>query len=78
MQSRVGSLIESCASTLIGFGVALLSQLVIFPLYGVHVPLSTNLAITVWFTFISVARSYCVRRFFNAWLTRQLNNKGVS
>jgi hypothetical protein len=39
---------------------------VILPMYGVHVPLSTNLAIGAWFTLISIVRSYALRRWFNA------------
>lgn len=69
-QSRIGSLIETIMNTAIGFGVALLSQIVVFPMFGVHVPLSTNLGIGAWFTAISVARSYIIRRRFNARLQR--------
>jgi hypothetical protein len=64
-QSRKASLIEAVVNIAIGFGVALVSQLIIFPLYGVHVPLSTDLAITAWFTLISLVRSYALRRVFN-------------
>lgn len=49
----------------IGYGVALLSQIVVFPFYGIHVPITTNLAIGAWFTVISIARSYVLRRVFN-------------
>ena len=42
-QTRLGSLIESLMNIAIGYGVALLSQIAIFPLFGIHVPLSTNL-----------------------------------
>ncbi len=65
-QTRLGSLIEACANVAIGYLVALASQLVIFPLVGIHVPLSTNLWIGLWFTLISLARSYILRRWFNA------------
>ena len=67
MQSRLGSLIESAANVAIGYGVAVGSQLAIFPLFGIHIPLADNLAIGLWFTAISLARSYVVRRMFNAW-----------
>ena len=63
-QSRLGSLIESAISTAIGYGVALVSQLLVFPLFGINVPLSTNLWIGAWFTVISLVRSYVIRRFF--------------
>lgn len=69
-QSRVASLAESVMNVLIGYGVALASQLVIFPMFGIHLPLSDNLAIGAWFTIISLVRSYAIRRWFNARLQR--------
>lgn len=65
-QTRLGSLIESLLNIAIGYGVALLSQLAIFPLFGIHVPLSANLLIGAWFTGVSLVRSYIIRRWFNA------------
>jgi hypothetical protein len=65
-QSKLGSCIESCMNIAIGYGVALASQLIIFPLYGIHISLSTNLWIGLWFTSISLVRSYVIRRLFNA------------
>ena len=65
LQSKTQSALESCASTAIGYLVALASQIVIFPLFGMRVSLSDNLLIGLYFTAISIARSYCVRRMFN-------------
>ena len=65
MQTRLESFIESCMNILIGYGVALISQLLIFPLYGIHVPLASNIMIGIWFTIISLTRSYAIRRFYN-------------
>ena len=65
-QSKLGSLYESIINIVLGAGVALVSQLLVFPMYGIDVPLSTNLGIMAWFTLISVARSYVIRRWFNA------------
>lgn len=65
-QSRAMSAVESVANVAIGYGVAVTSQIAIFPLFGVHLPLSDNLLIGAWFTVISLARSYVVRRVFNA------------
>lgn len=64
-QSRRMSFTESCCSVAIGFIVAILSQLVIFPLFGIHIALSDNLLIGAFFTVISIIRSYAVRRLFN-------------
>lgn len=63
-QSRVMSLIEQIASTVIGLGVSLITQLIVFPLFGIVIPLVDNIAITGIFTFISVVRGYVVRRTF--------------
>lgn len=65
MQTRWQSFIESCINVSIGYGVALLSQVIVFPLFGIHIPLASNLAIGAIFTAISIARSYAVRRVFN-------------
>ena len=65
-QSRLSSLIESLAKILIGYVVAILSQLLIFPLFSIHLPLSSNLSIGFWFTLVSLVRSYALRRWFNA------------
>ena len=65
MQTKTQSLIESCINILIGYFVALLSQVVIFPLFNIHVSLGDNLLIGLYFTVVSLFRSYLVRRFFN-------------
>lgn len=65
-QTRLGSLIESFMNILIGYCVALISQIVIFPLFDIHITITTNLWIGAWFTAISLVRSYVIRRWFNA------------
>ena len=65
MQTKLQSFIESCINVAIGYGVALLSQLLVFPLFGIYIPLLSNLAIGGIFTGVSIARSYTVRRVFN-------------
>ena len=65
-QSRLSSLLEAIANTLIGYVIALASQLIIFPMVGIHIPLSTNIEIGLWFTLVSVVRSYTLRRWFNS------------
>ena len=66
MQTRLQSLTESAVNIAVGYAVALASQLAIFPAFGIHLPLSSNLAISAWFTLISLARSYALRRYFNS------------
>ena len=50
---------------MIGYVVATASQILIFPLFGIFLPLSDNLLIGAYFTAISIVRGYVVRRFFN-------------
>lgn len=64
IQSKRNSLIESVTNTAVGYLVACASQAAIFPLFGVHVPISTNLKMGLWFTVISIVRSYLLRRWF--------------
>jgi membrane protein implicated in regulation of membrane protease activity len=65
VQTRAESIKESVTNIAIGYLVALLSQLIVFPLVGVHVDFTTNLEIGLYFTIISLVRSYLVRRWFN-------------
>jgi hypothetical protein len=65
-QSRAMSLIESIANVIVGYGVAVASQILIFPAFGVHVTLAQNLKISAAFTVISICRSYTLRRMFEA------------
>jgi hypothetical protein len=51
---------------MIGYIVALISQLAIFPLFDINVSITNNLWIGAWFTIISLVRSYVIRRWFNA------------
>ena len=66
MQTKLQSLTESITNILIGYFTALISQLLIFPLFGINVTFSDNLLIGAYFTVISLIRSYAVRRWYNA------------
>lgn len=67
-QTRKHSLLESLANIAIGYGIALIAQLVIFPLFGGHFSMLDNLKIGALFTIVSLVRSYFLRRLFN-WIT---------
>ncbi len=64
-QSKKLSVIESIINTFIGLFTSYIVQLIVFPLYGIHISHTTNIQITLLFFVISFARSYLVRRFFN-------------
>lgn len=63
-QSRKQSLVESIASTAIGYGLAVASQVIVFPLCGVHATFGQTIVVAVYFTAISLVRQYAVRRWF--------------
>lgn len=63
-QTRRHSFIETCSNTAIGYVVALGSQLLIFPWFNIHVPFKSNVLIGAYFTVISIARGYVLRRWF--------------
>jgi hypothetical protein len=70
MQTRLMSLIESVTNIVVGYVVAVITQLLVFPLFGLAASLGDNLMIGVIFIIVSLARSYALRRAFNAQTTK--------
>ena len=70
-QSRLMSLVESLANVLVGYVVAVATQMAVFPLFGLAVTVSENLLIGLIFTAVSIVRSYALRRGFEALRVRQ-------
>ena len=60
------SLVEAATNVAVGYGFAVLSQLVVFPWFGLPARVSDALAIGAIFTAVSIARSYALRRVFEA------------
>lgn len=65
-QSRLMSLVESVANVSVGYGVAVMTQFLIFPIFGLHTTLAQNLKMGAIFTIVSIARSFALRRVFEA------------
>ena len=63
-QSRAMPLIESLANVAVGYGVAVVTQILIFPIFGLHTTLAQNLLMGAIFTVVSIGRSYALRRLF--------------
>ena len=66
MQSRLMSSIEAATNVAVGYGVAVLTQIMVFPLFGLDASLADNFLIGALFTCVSLVRSYLLRRIFNA------------
>jgi len=65
MQTKLDSFFESLLNVVVGYLIALGSQLLVFPLFGINIPLADNILIGMIFTVVSIARSYLIRRWRN-------------
>ena len=65
-QTRLMSLVESVANVIVGYGVAVVTQILIFPIFGLHTTLAQNLKMGAIFAIVSIARSFALRRVFEA------------
>jgi hypothetical protein len=66
-QSRIMSAIEALTNVAVGYGLAVLTQLAVFPLFGLPARVSDALAMGVIFTVVSLVRAYALRRVFECW-----------
>jgi hypothetical protein len=64
-QSKKQSLTEAITNTFIGFIISLAASFIIFPLFGIKTSVLDNIGITIFYTVISILRTYIIRRFFN-------------
>jgi len=65
-QTRIMSMIEAIANVVVGYGVAVLTQILIFPVFGFQTTLVQNLKLGGIFSLVSIARSFALRRLFEA------------
>ena len=70
-QSRRMSLIEAIVNVIAGYVLAVATQLVAFPWFGLHPSLGENLAIGAIFVGVLLLGSYALRRLFEAIRLRQ-------
>ena len=71
-QSRLMSLVESITNVVVGYGVAVVTQILIFPIFGLHTTLAQNLQMGAIFTLVSIVRSFGLRRLFEAIRVRRV------
>ena len=55
-QSRAMSLVEAVANVIVGYGVAVVTQILIFPIFGLHTTLAQNLKMGAVFTVLCRSR----------------------
>lgn len=66
-QSRRMSLVEAGTNVVVGYVLAVATQIVVFPWFGLVVSIGNSLAIGVIFVITSLLRSYVLRRLFERW-----------
>ncbi len=64
-QTRKQSAVEAVANVAVGFSINFTANMLIFPLFGWEISAQQNVVLGVAYTLISLARSYCLRRFYN-------------
>ena len=65
-QSRIDSLMEAVMNVLVGFGINFIANWLILPWYfNIEPDLKSFAVLGIIYTFISIARSYIIRRAFN-------------
>ena len=65
------SFMEALTNVMVGYGLAVATQITVFPLFGLRASLADNLLIGSIFTLVSIARSYTLRRLFEAMRVRR-------
>ena len=63
-QTHTMSLIEAATNVVVGYMLAIATQLLVFPLFGIKAALGEHLAIGLVFVAVSLARGYSLRRLF--------------
>jgi len=56
---------ESLVNTIAGITVSFFTQILIFPFFGINIPVKTNFSICAIFFCVSLVKNFIVRRVFN-------------
>ncbi len=65
-QSRTMSMVEAAANVVVGYVLAIATQIVVFPWFGIETGLPEHLKIGLAFVGVSLVRGYLLRRLFEA------------
>lgn len=78
MQTKLGSFVEACSNIAVGFSVNWCANMAILPLFGFHVTGGVAFEIGLWFTAVSLARQYVLRRWFNGLKFGNVPKSGIT
>ena len=65
-QSRTMSMVEAVTNVAVGYVLAIATQIVVFPWFGIETGLAEHLTIGLAFVGVSLVRGYLLRRLFEA------------
>lgn len=65
-QSKLGSMVETATNVGSGYLLALVTQPIIYSYFGLTITMGESAGVALVFTTLSLLRSFCVRRIFNA------------
>ena len=65
-QSRIMSLVEAATNVVVGYVLAIATQIVVFPWFGIETGLAEHLTIGLAFVGVPLVRGYLLRRLFEA------------
>lgn len=65
-QSRAMSLVEAATNVIVGYALAIATQMVVFPWFGIETGLAEHMTIGLAFVGVSLSRGYLLRRLFEA------------
>lgn len=71
-QSRRHSLAETISSTVVGYFLAIITQVIVYPMFEIEVKIHENMLIALIFTAVSIVRGYVFRRLWNAFEIRNI------
>jgi hypothetical protein len=64
-QSSTISLVEAATNVAVGYGLAIITQMIVFPWFGIEAALEDHLALGLAFLIVSLVRAYVLRRLFD-------------
>ena len=65
-QSHAMSMIEAATNVVVGYVLAIVTQIVVFPWFGIETGLAEHMTIGLAFVVVSLLRGYVLRRLFEA------------
>ena len=74
-QSRLMSAAEAVVNVVVGYGMAVATQMAVFPLFGLQTTTGESFLIGAIFTVTSVVRSYTLRRLFERLRAESLRSR---